>query len=62
MPYSAIRTDDVQMPGDSEGQNERIKLVIEVVKGEINLPSGKKLACHPRVIIGQPLDSMPMSV
>lgn len=52
MPYSAIRTDDVQMPGDSEGQNERIKLVIEVIKGEINLPSGKKLACHPRVIIG----------
>ena len=39
--------------------HKRIKLVIQVESGTITLPSGKKQASHPRVLISQPYASMP---
>jgi len=43
------------------GQNRRpcIKLVIQVEHGKLWLPRGKKPTNHPKVIISQPLDSLP---
>ena len=39
---------------------KRIKLVIQVEKGTVWLPKGMKVTNYPKVVISQPLNSLPL--